>query len=190
MTNPEYVILVDEQDNPIGVQEKIKAHELAQLHRAFSVFIFRKVQNIIELLLQCRHKDKYHCPNLWTNTCCSHPRVGETVLAGATRRLKEEMGIETVLHPVGTFHYKAVFDNGLTEHEFDHVLIGGVKPQLPIEINPLEVQEYAWIPIDELRERFKNEPHLYTPWFIKAFEIAWEKKDLIENILLKLSGEH
>ncbi|PHO01659.1 isopentenyl-diphosphate delta-isomerase, partial [Rhodobacteraceae bacterium 4F10] len=117
----EQVILVDQQDNPIGLMEKIEAHEKALLHRAFSVFVFNDKN---ELMLQQRAAEKYHSPLLWTNTCCSHQRDGESNIEAGKRRLQEEMGFSCELEEVFSFIYKAPFDNGLTEHEYDHVMIG------------------------------------------------------------------
>lgn len=116
----EKVILVNEQDEVLGVMEKMEAHEKALLHRAFSVFIFNDKH---ELLLQQRAFSKYHSGGLWTNTCCSHPRPGESTEAAAIRRLKEEMGFTANLEKAFSFTYKAHFENGLTEHEFDHGLL-------------------------------------------------------------------
>lgn len=115
----ENVILVDEQDNEVGFMEKIEAHEKAVLHRAFSVFVFNDNN---ELMLQQRAKSKYHSPLLWTNTCCSHQRKGESNISAGKRRLQEEMGFVCELEEVFSFIYKAPFDNGLTEHELDHVM--------------------------------------------------------------------
>jgi isopentenyl-diphosphate delta-isomerase len=134
MTATEHVILVDEYDNPIGTAEKLEAHRESLCHRAFSVFILRN-SNGLEVLLQQRAKHKYHSPLLWTNTCCSHPRPGEEVIAAGQRRLKEEMGLEIALKSLGSFHYIAHFDNGLTENEVDHVLVGYWN-QEPIMPNP------------------------------------------------------
>ena len=119
--NEEQVILVDENDRAIGLMPKLEAHEKAVLHRAFSVFILNAKG---ELLLQQRAAHKYHSPLLWTNTCCSHQRQGEQSIEAGMRRLREEMGFEVPLKELFSFIYKAPFDNGLTEHEFDHVLIG------------------------------------------------------------------
>src|SRR4249919_2599143 len=112
------VILVNEQNEAIGTMEKMEAHRKALLHRAFSVFIFNSKG---EMLLQQRALNKYHSGGLWTNACCSHPRPGELIEDAATRRLKEELGFETPLKKIFQFTYQASFDNGLTEHEFDHV---------------------------------------------------------------------
>ena len=117
----EHVVLVDEQDQVLGTEEKMKAHQLALLHRAFSVFVLNSNN---EIMLQQRAHHKYHSPLLWTNTCCSHQREGETNIQAGTRRLREEMGFETELKELFHFIYKAPFDNGLTEHELDHVMIG------------------------------------------------------------------
>jgi len=119
--NEEKVILVDSEDNPIGTMPKMEAHEKAVLHRAFSVFILNDKG---ELMLQQRAFHKYHSPGLWTNTCCSHQREGELNLEAGTRRLTEEMGFSVPLEELFSFIYKASFDNGLTEHELDHVLLG------------------------------------------------------------------
>src|SRR5690606_36456296 len=120
MRTEEYVMLVDEQDHVVGTMEKIEAHRLGRLHRAISVFVFDGEQR---LLLQQRALHKYHSPGLWTNTCCTHPRPGETALAAANRRLGEEMGLKGDLAFAFTFRYREPFDNGLIEHELDHVFI-------------------------------------------------------------------
>ena len=117
----ENVILVDVLDNQLGLMPKMEAHEKAVLHRAFSVFIFNDKG---ELMLQQRAAHKYHSPLLWTNTCCSHQRDGESNIEAGKRRLIEEMGFKTNLKEIFSFVYKAPFDNGLTEHELDHVMIG------------------------------------------------------------------
>ena len=161
----EKVILVDKNDNQLGLMEKIEAHEKAILHRAFSVFILNENN---ELLLQKRGINKYHSPGLWTNTCCSHPRNGEDVLDAGIRRLKEEMGFVTKLSSLLSFIYKAEFDNGLTEHEFDHVLIGKYSSN-PI-INELEVCDWKWIDLDVLSQDILDNPEIYTVWFKIIFE--------------------
>ena len=119
--NKELVVLVDHEDRQLGTMEKIEAHSKALLHRAFSIFIINENR---ELLLQRRALNKYHSPGLWSNTCCSHQRDGESTLDAGSRRLMEEMGMKVPLNELFTFIYKASFDNGLTEHELDHVLIG------------------------------------------------------------------
>jgi isopentenyl-diphosphate delta-isomerase len=156
----EQVILVDIQDRPIGIMEKLEAHQKGVLHRAFSVFIFNSKK---ELLMQRRALNKYHSPGLWTNTCCSHPRPGEDTLVAAERRLREEMGIETVLHYKTHFIYKTEFDNKLTEHEYDHVFTG-VSEQEP-QINPQEVLSYKWLFVEEIKNQIKTNPEEFTSWF-------------------------
>lgn len=156
----EHVILVDTDDNPIGNMPKLEAHEKGVLHRAFSIFI---VNDKRELLLQQRALSKYHSPGLWTNTCCSHQREGETTLAAAKRRLKEEMGMEAPLEALFSFIYKAPFDNGLTEHELDHVLLGQSESN-PV-INPEEVHDWKWVTLDSLMHDITRQPELYTAWF-------------------------
>ena len=154
------VILVDENDNPIGTMPKMEAHEKAMLHRAFSVFILNAND---EVLLQQRANDKYHSAGLWTNTCCSHPHPGEDTLGAARRRLKEEMGMEADLQFVFKFMYKAPFDNLLTEHEIDHVFIGKTE-QLPV-INPEEVASYKYMKPEDIKLDMEQNPQSYTVWF-------------------------
>lgn len=166
----EHVILVDEQDNPIGLMEKIEAHEKALLHRAFSVFVFNEKN---ELMLQQRAAEKYHSPLLWTNTCCSHQRDGESNIEAGKRRLKEEMGFSCELEELFSFIYKAPFDNGLTEHELDHVMIGRFNDE-PI-VNPEEVASYKWMPLEEVKSDIENHPEKYTAWFKIIFKESYNK---------------
>ena len=161
----ENVVLVNEKDEVIGSMEKIEAHEKALLHRAFSVFVINKNN---ELMLQRRALGKYHSPGLWTNTCCSHPRVEETYENGAHRRLVEEMGFDCDLKDVFSFIYKAPFANGLTEHELDHVFVGYSETE-PI-INSDEVDSWKWIAMAELKQDIKQNPDNYTVWFKIIFE--------------------
>lgn len=144
--------------------EKMLAHERAELHRAISIFIFNEQG---EMLLQQRAEKKYHSGGLWTNACCSHPRPGEEIDAAAARRLKEELGFETPLTKVFDFIYKASFDNGLTEYEFDHVFIGKYEGTIQPNIN--EVQDHCYKSIDEIERSLHNEPDKYTAWFHLAF---------------------
>jgi len=160
----EQVILVDKNDNQIGLMPKMEAHEKALLHRAFSVFTFNDKG---ELLLQQRAADKYHSPLLWTNTCCSHQRNGETSLEAGKRRLQEEMGFTCELEEVFSFIYKAPFDNGLTEHELDHVMIGSYNEN-PI-INPEEVESFKWMTLEEVKVDMELQPEIYTVWFTIIF---------------------
>jgi len=161
----EKVILVDINDEPLGLMEKLAAHEQGLLHRAFSVFIFNDAN---ELMLQQRAAGKYHSPLLWTNTCCSHQRAGETNIQAGKRRLQEEMGFETDLTELFHFIYKAPFDNGLTEHELDHVMIG--KYNSSPKINTEEVENWKWLSIDALKEDMTANPEQYTVWFKIIFE--------------------
>lgn len=158
-TEKEYVILVDESDNKLGLMEKIEAHEKALLHRAFSVFLFNDKQ---ELLIQQRALSKYHSPGEWANTCCSHQRDGETTLEAAHRRLGEEMGIDADINEEFTFIYKQKFGNGLTEHELDHVVFGSFNDAaIP---NPDEVADWKYISIEELQADIEANPNNYTIW--------------------------
>ncbi len=161
----ELVILVDENDNEIGVMEKMQAHEEAALHRAFSVFIFNSKG---QLILQQRALDKYHSPGLWTNTCCSHPKPGEDTKHAAHRRMMEEMGFDCEFKEAFSFVYKADFSNNLTEHEVDHVFIG-VSDKLPI-INPAEVASYRMADLKEIRKEMDENPEMFTEWFKIAFD--------------------
>lgn len=154
------VILVDEKDRATGCMEKIEAHRKALLHRAFSVLIFNSNG---EMLIQQRALDKYHSPGLWTNTCCSHPCPGEKAREGAQRRLKEEMGMEEELTFLFKFIYKAPFENGLTEHEMDHVFIG--RSDILPEINPSEAAAYRYMTLEEIRKDMQENPRKYTVWF-------------------------
>ena len=166
----ENVILVDEQDNQLGLMPKMEAHEKAVLHRAFSVFIFNSDG---DLMLQQRAAHKYHSPLLWTNTCCSHQRDGESNIEAGKRRLLEEMGFSTELKEVFSFIYKAPFDNGLTEHELDHVMIGyfdGVP-----EVNPEEVASFKWMSLEAIKEDIVLHPNLYTAWFKIIFKESYSK---------------
>ena len=161
----ELVVLVDEQDNEIGLMPKMEAHEKAVLHRAFSVFILNKKG---ELMLQQRAGTKYHSPLLWTNTCCSHQRTGEKSLEAGKRRLQEEMGFVTELKELFTFIYKAPFDNGLTEHELDHVLLGYYE-QSPA-INKEEVEDWKWMSLKAIEDDLSRNPESYTAWFKIVFK--------------------
>lgn len=155
----EHVILVNEHDQEIGLMEKVEAHRKGLLHRAFSVFVFN---NKNELLLQQRALTKYHSGGLWTNTCCSHQRKGESNSDAAIRRLQEEMGFSCKLAPVFSFIYKEVLDNELTEHEFDHVFVGFCEAHpLP---NPEEVMDTKWVTLEWLENDLKNNPDAYTAW--------------------------
>ncbi len=170
----EEVILVDEHDKELGTMEKIEAHEKALLHRAFSIFVFNDAG---QMMLQKRALSKYHSPGLWTNTCCSHPRPGESLEKATSRRILEEMGFECEMVEIFSFIYTAPFDHGLTEHELDHVFVGiyNDKPQ----INPEEVAEWKWIPTDQLQADVKENPDKYTVWF-KIALAEMEKRGVLD----------
>jgi len=166
MKSPD-VILVNEQDEAIGTMEKMEAHHKGLLHRAFSVFV---INDAGEILLQRRALEKYHSAGLWTNACCSHPFPGETIAAAAHRRLQEEMGFDCELQEIFTFTYRAEFDNGLTEHEFDHVLLGTYNGN--IHPNPAEVCDYHYLSSERINELMENEPTAYTIWFHRALPLV------------------
>jgi isopentenyl-diphosphate delta-isomerase len=164
----EEVVLVDTDDNETGIAEKLDAHRQGSLHRAFSVMIWDRKGR---LLLQQRQIDKYHSGGLWTNTCCGHPRPGETSAQAASRRLNEEMGISCPLTAIGTFTYRAELDAGLIEHEFVHVFSGvfdGV-----IAPNPAECDGYTWMSPDVIRAKIAAEPQCFSAWFKKYVEARW-----------------
>ncbi len=161
----EHVVLVDEKDTQIGIMEKMAAHIVPRLHRAFSIFIFNSKG---EMLLQQRALTKYHSPGLWTNTCCSHPRNGETLAQATARRLKEEMGLSCDMHEVFTFIYKAPVGLGLIEHEFDHVWFG--QCDTAPTINTDEVASFKYMNLDDIATDMKDHPEQYTEWFKISFE--------------------
>ena len=173
----EQVILVDANDIATGTMEKMEAHEKAVLHRAFSVFIFNARG---DMLLQQRAISKYHSGGLWTNSCCSHPRPGEDTHTAASRRLQEEMGFFTPIEKVFDFTYQAAFDNGLTEHEFDHVFVGYYDGK--IMPDEKEVSSYAYWSMEKIDALIVDEPTLFTAWFRIAFPKIkdWCKKHTLE----------
>ncbi len=156
----EQLILVDLSDNEIGALDKMEVHLQGLLHRAFSLFIFNDNG---ELLLQKRANHKYHSAGLWTNTCCSHPNFGEATADAVNRRLQEEMGMQCANHFAFSFVYKTQFENGLTEHELDHVYIGYCNT--PPVINITEVEDYKYISMENLLEDVEANPEHYTSWF-------------------------
>lgn len=169
------VILVDELNREVGLMEKMEAHRKGLLHRAFSVLVFNENG---ELLLQRRAFGKYHSEGLWTNTCCSHPYPGESILEAGKRRLFEEMGFTCELTEVFSFIYKAELENGLTEHELDHVLVGFSEetPHLNLE----EVSAFKWMSIDEIKTEMEQNPSHYTAWFRILIR---EHKSKIQNLV-------
>jgi len=165
----EQVILVNENNEQIGTMPKMEAHEKALLHRAFSVFIANDKGDI---MLQQRAASKYHSPLLWTNTCCSHQRVGESNIEAGKRRLQEEMGFQTELKELFSFIYKAPFDNGLTEHEYDHVMLGSYNAEP--NVNKDEVEAWKWMSPEAVKEDISKNPNAYTAWFKIIFDKFYE----------------
>lgn len=175
----EEIILVDENDKEVGTGEKLKVHQEGKLHRCFSIFVFNSRG---QMLLQKRAKSKYHSGGLWTNTCCSHPRKGESLEDAVQRRLKEEMGFNCGTKEIFTFIYKAALDHDIIEHEYDHVFIGKFDgdPVLNLE----EAEDYAWVDLEALKKNMKKNPGDYTIWF----KIAMNKIfPVLKN--LKFSGK-
>ena len=164
----EQVILVDELGVPTGTAEKLRAHRPpGLLHLAFSVFVYDEEGR---LLLQRRAFDKHHFRNLWSNTCCSHPRPGESTVEGGARRLREEMGIQVDLSVVGRFTYRAEDpESGLVEHEVDDVLSGTYAGD-PIP-DPREVSEWRWAEVDVLQRDLVDRPGEYSPWLGPALRV-------------------
>lgn len=169
----EEVILVNENDEPIGTMEKMEAHQKAVMHRAFSVFVFNEKG---EMLLQQRASTKYHSGGLWTNACCSHPRPGENTIDAAHRRLQEELGFSTSLKKAFSFSYKAPFDNGLTEYEFDHVFVGSFNGKIIPE--KAEVQDFCYKKMEDISSSLVSHPQKYTAWFHLAYPkmVEWLTK--------------
>jgi isopentenyl-diphosphate Delta-isomerase len=160
----ERVILVDESDQAVGSAEKLAAHREGLLHRAFSVFV---LDDEDQVLMQRRAAGKYHSGGLWANACCSHPRPGEAVEEGATRRLREELGFACQVTPVGAVIYRAEVGSGLVEHEYDHLLLGRWTG-IPLP-DPEEVEEWRWVEVEELRRWVVDRPETLAPWFAVAF---------------------
>ena len=156
----ELVVLVNEKDEKVGLMPKQEAHIKGVLHRAFSVFVLNSKN---ELMLQHRALEKSHSPGLWTNTCCSHQRDGEDSISAGKRRLMEEMGFNCDLKETTSFIYKAPFDNGLTEHELDHILVGHFEGEP--KINPDEVADWKWMRVEQVKEDIEKHPENYTAWF-------------------------
>lgn len=156
----EYVVLVDEHDNEVGTMEKLLAHQQGLLHRAISVFIFNTNR---QLLLQRRALGKYHSAGLWTNTCCSHPKPGEDAGDASSRRLFEEMGIVADIQTEFTFLYRTTFENGLIEHELDHVF-SGTSNDIP-QPDPDEVMEWKYLSMEAIIKEIETHPEQFSYWF-------------------------
>ena len=165
MNNFNEVILVDSLDQEIGQMEKLLAHQQGLRHRAFSVFLFNDNK---EILLQQRADSKYHSGGLWTNACCSHPSPNETVKDAAKRRLMEELFVECDVKQLFHFEYRVGFENGLIEHEVDHVLMG--KFHKTPDINDDEAQDYKWMTLEQIQIAIDKEPFNFTFWFKHIIE--------------------
>lgn len=170
------VLLVDDGDHPAGEMDKLEAHQQGALHRAFSVLLFdRKGQ----LLLQQRATDKYHSGGLWTNTCCSHPDPGESVEEGASRRLREEMGLEAPLKKLFTTRYYLELGDGMIENEFDHVFIA-TSDEEP-QVNSEEVMDQRFASKEEIEDELQASPETFTEWF----KVIWQEYTELERHLPK-----
>ncbi|MGM0379338.1 MAG: isopentenyl-diphosphate Delta-isomerase [Bacillota bacterium] len=167
----EYINLVNLEGKRVGKVEKIKAHKEKKLHLAFSILVFNEKK---EMLIHKRSLNKYHSPGLWTNTCCSHPKFGESLENATHRRLKEEMGFDCEMKKIFDFIYKKEFENGLTEYEFDNVYIGKYNGE-SIKPDENEVFEYKWIDYNELIRDISKNPKKFTVWFKKIIEIIENK---------------
>lgn len=176
--NKQQVILIDENNRIIGTEDKIKAHREGKLHRAFSIFIFSRNSDEWHLLLQKRHPKKYHSGDLWSNTCCSHPRPGEEIVTAGKRRLYEEMGLKIPLKEVGKFRYTAAVGH-LIENEYDHILVG-FATDTTIYFNKKEINTIRWISISDLERELKRHPEIFTPWLDLALKIALKN---LESVL-------
>ena len=161
----ERILLVDEHDKEEGFGNKMETHREGRLHRSFSIFVFNHKG---ELLMQQRAKTKYHSGGLWSNTCCSHQREGETLEDAIHRRLQEEMGFDTALKELFTFTYKVKLDHDLFEHEYDHVFTGTIDGN-PTP-NPEEVDDWKFVDLKELQKDIKENPDSYTAWLRIAFD--------------------
>ncbi|HYG52431.1 MAG TPA: isopentenyl-diphosphate Delta-isomerase [Flavobacteriales bacterium] len=167
----EFVITVDANDAETGIAEKMEAHQKGLLHRAFSVFIFNAKG---EMLIHQRALKKYHSGGKWTNACCGHPRPNESTMHAASRRLNEEMGIACLLEQKFSFTYKASLENGLTEHEIDHVIFG--KFEGTPSPNPDEVMDFKWVNTEELKNHVRLNGNMYTEWFKLCLEQVLEQR--------------
>lgn len=170
------VILVDEKDLPVGEMEKLEAHRKGLLHRAFSIFI---VNEKGDMLLQKRAPGKYHSPELWTNACCSHPAPGEATTDAAKRRLREEMGFTCDLQEISKILYRVEFENGLIEHEYDHILLGNYGGN--IHVNPEEVCDYKFLPFQQVDVLLEKDEEQFSHWFKIAYPLVKEHITILEQ---------
>lgn len=171
------IILVDSNDREIGLETKENVHSLGLLHRAYSIFIFRQREGVLEILLQQRAMDKYHSAGLWSNTCCSHPEQNLVMEEHAQNRLEHEMGLTASLTRCGKFHYCANLPNGLIENEIDHIFVG-FKNIDNIEFNKEEVLQVRWDPVIRTIVNAQENPKNYSVWFLKGLlQIVHNKQD-------------
>lgn len=171
------VILVNENDQPLGIMDKLEAHKKGLLHRAFSILVFNEKA---ELLIHKRADHKYHSAGLWTNTCCSHPQPNQETIDAAHIRLQEEMGFDCPLEHRFQFIYTAELDNHLTENELDHVFVG-IFEGIP-QLNPAEVSAYKWISIPALKHEIEKYPDHFTVWFRLIFQEHFHKLNINEAV--------
>jgi isopentenyl-diphosphate Delta-isomerase len=171
------VVVVSRRDRRMGVVDKLAAHRLGVLHRALSIFVFDESGR---LMLQRRAVGKYHSAGQWSNTCCTHPRPGEPVVTAAHRRLREEMGFDCPLRRLGSFVYRARLDNGMLEHELDHLFVGRFEGT-PAP-NPGEVMDWRWVTVDGLAAEMGDRPGDFTPWFA----LAWNRLELSRTAARRL----
>lgn len=179
-----FAILVDEHDNCLGIQGKLRVHQDGGLlHRAFSIFV---INNSGQILLQRRAKNKYHCPGLWANTCCSHPQPGMTLLGCARSRLQVEFGFTTSLQKIGSVQYHLSLDNDLTERELDHIFLGRYNG--PVAPNPDEIGAYKWIEPTSLAQDIRDNPEHYVPWLAKIYPRLDDHLKVQDRVTLALCG--
>ena len=153
------VVLVDQNNNEIGTEDKLDAHKKGLLHRAFSIFIFNDNNQI---LLQKRSDVKYHSAGLWSNTCCSHPYNDKPLVEYANTRLIQEMGIQSNLKEFFSFIYRAKLSNGLIEFEYDHVFFGKYNSDPILNID--EASSFKWINFKQLQLEIEENPTKFTFW--------------------------
>ncbi|KAH9817872.1 NUDIX hydrolase domain-like protein [Melampsora americana] len=199
----ECLIVVDQEDNPIGVESKKTCHLMSNilpprslLHRAFSCFLFRPSDG--KLLLQKRASEKITFPDLWTNTCCSHPLAKEDemetadhigIRRAAQRKLEHELGIQASQVPLSDFvfltriHYLAPSDGLWGEHEIDYIFF--ITAEVDLEVNPNECSDVAWVSQSELQDMLNEPNNAFTPWFkliVGRFLFPWWKVLLERSI--------
>ncbi|ACV23418.1 Isopentenyl-diphosphate Delta-isomerase [Slackia heliotrinireducens] len=165
------LILVDVFDNPVGTASKERVHRESLLHRAFSVVLVRDGASGPEVLVTRRAPCKYHSAGLWTNSCCSHPRVGESTVDAAYRRVAQELGVQARdLREIGSFIYRASFPSGIAEYEYDHVFVGGCEGEL--RPDPSETDGVRWMPLADLADELIMQPAAFAPWSLTVFPMV------------------